>query len=307
MVAVLMTWNPARYPQFGDNWDDELAATEAGGLTEGQWSVGNRRSIPLGQRAYLLRQGPEPRGIIASGWTTTEVFEEEHYDDPSRQAHYVEVVWDQLTPLDDPLPTADLLAKVPEVSWNNLMRSGVDAPDSAVITIDELWNAHLRRTARMHRPDRLASRPQRTDGQGFEALGEARMSVENYAQELVEEHFRQDGWEVEDTRIGHPYDAVARRDGEIRYLEAKGTQGNGQKVMVTAGEVQFAIDHPGRCVMGVVSQIALGADGEVVAGSGLLEVFDWNPDEGDLFPVTLRWTPPRHAVSDEATPEIDAS
>ncbi|MDO8150184.1 protein NO VEIN domain-containing protein [Isoptericola sp. b408] len=295
MPAVILTWNPERSDLDSAEWSEEIAHTRAGGLVDGQWSVGNRRAIPEGQRAYLLRQGAEPRGVIASGWTTSEVFEDEHFSDPSRTARYVEVVWDTLVELEAPLRTTDLLAEVPEVSWNNIMGSGIDIPDSAVNLIEGLWSDHLDGSGY------AASVPTSADseGQGFEPGTAARRAVENHAQRLLEGYYRAAGWQVEDTRVGRPYDAVARRDGEVRYLEAKGTQGPGTKVMVTAGEVQFAVDHPGQCSIGVVTGIKLTGSGEVVAGSGQLEVFDWNPLEDELELVSLRWTPPRHDRSEQ--------
>ena len=63
------------------------------------------------------------------------------------------------------------------------------------------------------------------------------------------------------TRYGNPYDAVAKREGEIRYLEAKGTETAGAAVIVTPNEVAFARDHPGQCVMGVLANVRFRPDG----------------------------------------------
>jgi len=59
-----------------------------------RWSTGNRRNIPIGSRVYLVRLGREPKGIIASGWTASEVYPDKHWDrakrDAGEEAYYVE-------------------------------------------------------------------------------------------------------------------------------------------------------------------------------------------------------------------------
>lgn len=79
------------------------------------------------------------------------------------------------------------------------------------------------------------------------------------------------------------------------YLEAKGTQGDGDAVLVTAGEVRFARRHPAKCFMGIVSGVHLDGAGAVVQGSGELRVVPWEPAIGELEPVTLRWRPAEDA------------
>lgn len=58
--------------------------------------------------------------------------------------------------------------------------------------------------------------------------------------------FRDQGWNVVDTRLGNPYDAVATRDREVVHLEAKGTETEGAAVMVTVGEIEHARSNPVR-------------------------------------------------------------
>jgi hypothetical protein len=78
MEAFLLTWNPQKW-----QWKDlpqTVARLRDGIPVERRWSCGNRKHIPLGSRVFLLRQGVEPKGIIASGWVTREPFEAPHWD-----------------------------------------------------------------------------------------------------------------------------------------------------------------------------------------------------------------------------------
>ena len=50
--------------------------------------------------------------------------------------------------------------------------------------------------------------------------------------------------------LGNPFYAIATKGNRRLYLEAKGTETDGISVEVTAGEVRFACEHPGECVLG---------------------------------------------------------
>jgi len=65
----------------------------------------------------------------------------------------------------------------------------------------------------------------------------------------------------------------------------------GQSVIVTRREVQWARDHPGECVLGVLSDIRFTEDGEVDPDSGTFRLYPWDPDDDDLHPRDYDWTP----------------
>jgi 5-methylcytosine-specific restriction protein A len=63
MSTFLLTWNPAV-------WNGEIT-------NPSDWTCGNSQRIQAGDRLFLLRQGTEPRGIVASGRSLTDVFEDD--------------------------------------------------------------------------------------------------------------------------------------------------------------------------------------------------------------------------------------
>jgi 5-methylcytosine-specific restriction protein A len=70
MSTFLLTWNPAKW-----NWPDIEEAslqTTAGNLYRDNWSSGNTKKIEKGDRVFLLKQGRERRGILASGWVISD-------------------------------------------------------------------------------------------------------------------------------------------------------------------------------------------------------------------------------------------
>ena len=144
MPAFLLTWNPRRWPVAERDYASWRASTLRCEPVVGRWSTGqNRRRISPGDVLYLLRQGPDRRGIVGSGRAVSEVFQDVHYDDPSRLANYVEHAWDVIVPVEDRLPTEDLLHVVPLVPWNFLQGSGYQVPAHSEDRLSRTWAQHL--------------------------------------------------------------------------------------------------------------------------------------------------------------------
>src|SRR4051812_17381246 len=79
--AYLLTWNPGRY---SESQMSELISNRAadGSVTFG-WSSGNNRSMAVGDRVFLLRQGREPRGLVGIGTVSEPPKETGHWDQSS--------------------------------------------------------------------------------------------------------------------------------------------------------------------------------------------------------------------------------
>lgn len=128
-----------------------------------------------------------------------------------------------------------------------------------------------------------------SEGQGLVLDPQRRKALEDAAQSRLETYYRDRGWEVEDVRFDGPYDAIARKNGQARYLEAKGTQSNGASVTVTSGEVHHARRHPGQCVIGILSGLRFTEDGELDDKDARFTVSPWNPIDEDLHATQYRW------------------
>ena len=144
MPAFLLTWNPRRWPIDEQDYAAWRARTLRGEPVVGRWSTGqNRRRIRPGDVLYWLRQGPERRGLIGSGRAVSEIFQDTHYDDPRRLANYVEHAWDIILPIEDRLPTEELLHVVPGVVWNYLQGSGYLVPERREQLLARTWADHV--------------------------------------------------------------------------------------------------------------------------------------------------------------------
>lgn len=111
---------------------------------EDRWSCGQTKSIAVGDRLFLLKQGKEPRGIVASGWAISNVFEAAHYNPKSkkRTARYIQARFDVVLNADTegiyPRQKLEIgkFAGASRMHWNT-QGSGVTIPDDVAAILEE--------------------------------------------------------------------------------------------------------------------------------------------------------------------------
>lgn len=139
MRAYLLTWNPG-IKHFWKDMQEILNNREI------DWSCGNRKDMPKGSRVFVLRQGAEPRGIIASGFTTSEVYSQRHWipERASRgdMANYVDVRLDTVREPDDVLPRSILDQGVFKSVYWDTPASGIEIPSEAAKALERLWKGN---------------------------------------------------------------------------------------------------------------------------------------------------------------------
>ena len=147
MATFLLTWNPNKW-----HWRDmaaDIHRCQSEGYLDDRWSCGRNKHIQPGDRVFLLRQGQEPRGLIASGRATSPVFEAPHWggDDATRSpiARYVSVRFDVLLDPDrEPIFRREWLDAGPFVGvhWNTQV-SGISIPAPIARTLELEWTRFL--------------------------------------------------------------------------------------------------------------------------------------------------------------------
>lgn len=149
MPTYLLNWNPRRWPWT--NLAQEARQTIKGNPLPGDWSCGKTRKIRKGDRIFLLRQGIEPRGIMAAGWVTgREPVLKPHWDaeraDRGERTLFVNAEFDLI--LDpgaghDPLPHSRLqTGALARVHWN-IQSGGMEIEPSAAEELERVWQSHL--------------------------------------------------------------------------------------------------------------------------------------------------------------------
>ncbi|MDP9476130.1 MAG: EVE domain-containing protein [Actinomycetota bacterium] len=144
MSTYLLTWNPNRW-----DWTDQALTAQRvreEGSAVVRWSCGNTRRIEAGDRIFLLRQGAEPRGIVASGTVIEPPYEDAHWDESaSKPALYVDVRLDALLdPDSDGVLRRELLDEPPfsGMHWN-AQSSGTTIPAHVAAALTEAWGELL--------------------------------------------------------------------------------------------------------------------------------------------------------------------
>lgn len=141
MKTYIFTWNPDNWPW--DYFDRVVAESQAGNAVKDHWSTGNNRSIKKDERFFMLRQGNEGRGIVATGHTTSNGYQDRHWDGSNRQANYAKVVFDTIVPIAERLTTEVLTDEIPEYNWLRVQASGVSLPSPLAERLEQLWREHL--------------------------------------------------------------------------------------------------------------------------------------------------------------------
>lgn len=131
----------------------------------------------------------------------------------------------------------------------------------------------------------------RSFGQGMQGTSEMRKVLEAHSMSLARAYYEERNWQVEDHSASESYDLLCRRNGEVRYVEVKGTSTKGAAILLTANEVRFAQQDSENCALVVVSNIASdGTTGSLKAAGGELKVIHpWSPQPEQLEGVTYRY------------------
>ncbi|MEL1246315.1 hypothetical protein AAEO56_18730 [Flavobacterium sp. DGU11] len=82
MKSYLFAWNPDKW-----KWPElkqDIAELKATGVFVDSWSCASHRSIRISDKAYIIKLGKEPRGIMGSGFVSSEPFTDEDWQGKQR-------------------------------------------------------------------------------------------------------------------------------------------------------------------------------------------------------------------------------
>lgn len=140
----------------------------------------------------------------------------------------------------------------------------------------------------------LLGKPRRGRGIAPGLTTAQRKAIEIRAMEATKHALKAEGWEVEDTSLGNPFDLRARRSGVEMHVEVKGTCTTEEKVILTRGEVRHHHSTTAISALAVVSGIELGGTKEVPeARNGILRlIHPWRIAPTDLDALAFEYSVP---------------
>jgi 5-methylcytosine-specific restriction enzyme A len=138
MSTYLLTWSPKKWL-----WTDltqRINEIKKKGLCITDWSCGNNKSIAVGDRLFLLRQGEEPRGIVGAGYAISGPYSEIHWREEKakvgRTTMYLKVRWETLlNPESESIFPREWLNEglLSKVNWNTQISGITIHPESAKV------------------------------------------------------------------------------------------------------------------------------------------------------------------------------
>lgn len=140
MTTYVFAWNPKLW-----NWPElerDARRIVTRGYVDIEWACGRVRAIERGSRAFFVRVGVAPKGLIASGHTLSEPREDRHWIDAraaqGATTHYVKLRLEFLGRL--PVITLDELARPPFGRFRWAVRqSGTRMPTSIADLLEPWW------------------------------------------------------------------------------------------------------------------------------------------------------------------------
>jgi 5-methylcytosine-specific restriction protein A len=125
-------------------WRDlrrDVARVRRSGRLVTDWSCARSRQIRRGDRLFLSRQGVEPRGIVASGWATSDWYEGPGWRRAGVPCNYVDWRIDVLLDAErEPILPREALSHgvLARMYWNTQV-SGTRIPDEVARELEKAW------------------------------------------------------------------------------------------------------------------------------------------------------------------------
>jgi hypothetical protein len=144
MTTYVYAWNPRLW-----GWPElsrEQRTIARRGHVDIEWACGRTRAIEPGSRAFFMRLGVPPKGLIGSGHALTEPWEDIHWQDERAQAgattHYLKLRLEFIR--EQPLIALDELARPPFGRFRWAVRqSGTRLPSSLADALEPWWEARV--------------------------------------------------------------------------------------------------------------------------------------------------------------------
>jgi hypothetical protein len=132
-------------------------------------------------------------------------------------------------------------------------------------------------------------------GQGFLLDSKLRKALEEYAMGAAKRHFESLGYSWEDHSKSRPYDLRCCQGEEVLYVEVKGTQTDGEGIILTPGEVDFARRHKEQMALFILHsiQVSIADEGFSLSDGKPNPILPWDVDMGTLKPVSYMYQVPK--------------
>ena len=137
--TFLFAWNPKKWKW--ETLQQSIDQIEQTGQATEKWSVISHRKIQPGDKAFLMRLGDEPKGIMAAGFVSTVPFLSKHWSGEGKSMHCVMINFEViLDPGAEPLLSLDILnqGNLANVNWTP-QSSGIEIAPEIADELEAVW------------------------------------------------------------------------------------------------------------------------------------------------------------------------
>lgn len=127
-------------------------------------------------------------------------------------------------------------------------------------------------------------------GQGFQSNIVIKRLIEQHAMDMCKEHFIAKGYTVTDTSLNKPYDYIASKGKEKLFIEVKGTQTLGEKIILTKNEVEMSKKYGDQMVLFLVHSIEMNKKRTKKNSGKVVIKSPWKLNESRLVPISYAYT-----------------
>ncbi|MHA3789014.1 hypothetical protein ACX0HA_12435 [Flavobacterium hauense] len=137
MNAFLFAWNPDKWgwPDIGQDVKD----LDDTGIFVDAWSCASHKAVREGDRAYLIKLGKDPKGIIGSGYISSEPFMGENHRGQPRMRILINFER-LLDPYNEEILSLDVLksGSLAVQHWST-QSSGIKIRPGVAVELEQVW------------------------------------------------------------------------------------------------------------------------------------------------------------------------
>jgi len=145
--AYLFAWNAIKWP-----WPDikeSITEIQQSGITAQPWTFASHRTVKPGDRAFLVKLGSEPKGLMASGYVSSFAFQDTSHS--GRPVMRVIINFDILLNPEKNilLPIADLKQGIMAKQLWSPQASGIAIKHDVLPELEEVWREFLANSSQL--------------------------------------------------------------------------------------------------------------------------------------------------------------
>ena len=139
MSTFLFAWNPVKWKWT--DMEENIEQLEKTGVFSDMWSCASHTKVKPGDRAFLVKLGKKPTGIIASGYVATPAFLSQHWSGPDKMVPRVMIDFDTiLNPSKEPILAVETLKQgnLSKQHWTP-ESSGISIKSELTKELEAVW------------------------------------------------------------------------------------------------------------------------------------------------------------------------